>query len=143
MHFENGSHYFKTVIVFLGDNRPSPSQVRIEGCDQLPCRWGGGGDIPIEIDFKAPVAAEELNPNVRITVLGLGFDWPLAPELRVGCNQIVNAECPLAAQDEAMFQTIFPGASGIPPLPVQVEITITNEQDEDIFCTQFDVNFST
>ncbi|PNF29458.1 hypothetical protein B7P43_G04564 [Cryptotermes secundus] len=113
-----------------GDKGPKPIEVRVKGCDELPCIIKRGENIVAEVDFVAEKSVESLNVKVKATVLGITVDYPLPqPD---ACKSLIDSACPLEAGDIATYTLDLPITPVIPTVPFSVDASLINGDSEEV-----------
>lgn len=113
-------------------------EVRIEECTQTPCYVFQGSDVVMEVDFRS-VAAQSLRPQVFATALGQTIEYTLPPAHQNACNHLSRGSCPVSQDEDITYRFVFPITNIYPPIPVTVQLTLFNQDNQPVFCKITDI----
>lgn len=115
--------------------------MRVEGCTTAPCDILQGFDAIMQIDFRAPAAANTLRPVVMATALGVTIEYPLDISYQNACNHLIEgSSCPLAANEDSTYKFVFRIETYFPPIAVAVELSLIDHDDNHVFCSVIDIH---
>lgn len=109
--------------------------MRVAGCTTSPCIVTQGTTANMEIDFRAPVRALSLRPEIKAQVGNTWVDYPLASGFQNACNDLIRGWCPVDSQEEATYNFRFPVTPVYPPIRVNVEVSLIDHAGRHVFCT--------
>ncbi|KAG8233039.1 hypothetical protein J437_LFUL004260 [Ladona fulva] len=107
--------------------------LRVVGCETLPCQFPRGQDIRAEMDFTADSEADFLGPKIRVKALGMWVNYPIGYD--DACDgHLLAGSCPLYGGDKATFDIRIPVLSSYPKIPLDVEVTLTDKDENPLTC---------
>ncbi|KFB35565.1 AGAP007197-PA-like protein [Anopheles sinensis] len=116
------------------DNRPRPTEVRVEGCTVPPCDLVRGSDAIMDMDFTAPFAAVSLHTRVVATALGVTAPFDLPADRAAACNWLLNAECPVSANEDITYRLSMPVLLIYPRVSLSIEIDLVDPNGQSLAC---------
>ncbi|KAK2579049.1 hypothetical protein KPH14_002842 [Odynerus spinipes] len=109
------------------DGTPAPLDLRIKGCNSLPCPLIRGTDLTAEWDFEVTANTETLKPRVKVTLFGVTTEYPYPHQN--ACNDLTNGECPLEKGEEITYALKMPILKGYPLLTLNIEFALVDENE--------------
>ncbi|XP_046828899.1 NPC intracellular cholesterol transporter 2 homolog a-like [Vespa crabro] len=111
---------------------PEPNELKIEGCDKLPCSFIKGTDIKAQWDFTVTNDTATLKPKVIVTILGISteYEYP-RPE---GCKDLINGECPLEKGELVTYTISMPILESYPNIRLSIEFSLLDENKNTQVC---------
>ncbi|XP_035736657.1 NPC intracellular cholesterol transporter 2 homolog a-like [Vespa mandarinia] len=111
---------------------PEPSNLKIEGCDKLPCLFVKGTDLKAQWDFVVTADTATLKPQVKLTVLGIttDFEYP-HPD---ACEDLINSECPLEKGELVTYALTMSILKSYPNIRLEVEFSLLDENKNAQVC---------
>lgn len=94
----------------------------------------------MQIDFRSLRSASALRPQVFATALGATIEYNLPPIFHNGCNHLLRGSCPLSVNEDATYSFIFSVTAVYPPIPVTVELTLFDHENQHVFCSLIDIH---
>lgn len=120
--------------------RPLPNAVRIADCTSLPCPVLQGHNTVAQIDFWALGGAFTLTPDVWLTIGGTHIDYHVHPDFLNACNHLIGASCPLAINQFATYNFIFPVTTQFPVGTfATIEVQLIDHAFNSVVCGVLDV----
>ncbi|XP_047366452.1 NPC intracellular cholesterol transporter 2-like [Vespa velutina] len=111
---------------------PEPNELRIKGCDKLPCSFVKGTDLKAQWDFTVTADTAVLKPQVKVTVLGITteYEYP-RPD---GCKDLINGECPLEKGELVTYTLSMPILKIYPNIRLDIEFSLLDENKNSQVC---------
>lgn len=94
----------------------------------------------MEVDFRSLRTASALRPQVFATALGATIEYNLPPQFANGCNHLPRGSCPLSVNEDATYRFVFTVTPVYPPIPVTVELTLFDQENQAVFCSLIDIH---
>ncbi|TMW47358.1 hypothetical protein DOY81_007563 [Sarcophaga bullata] len=118
------------------NGEPFPLSVNIEGCDEPPCTVIKGTTAIMYVHILGNKDnTQTLSTKVRATALGLTVPYELPDEVADVCsNLLYDATCPIYETEDVVYQFNFYIDTYYPEIPVTVEVSINDENDEPVAC---------
>ncbi|XP_058808491.1 NPC intracellular cholesterol transporter 2 homolog a-like isoform X2 [Phymastichus coffea] len=116
------------------DRGAPPKEVRIDGCDKLPCQFVRGKNITAEWDFVVEKDTKILTPDVHATVFGNTVKYPFYQNN--ACDTLKDAKCPLDAGEEVTYQLNMFVETTFPKVPLDIEFAFLDDHSETVVCFQ-------
>uniref|UniRef100_A0A182S5S7 MD-2-related lipid-recognition domain-containing protein n=1 Tax=Anopheles maculatus TaxID=74869 RepID=A0A182S5S7_9DIPT len=118
--------------------RPTPTEVRVEGCTVPPCDLVRGSDAIMDMDFTAPFAADNLRTEVVATALGVTAPFELPADRAAACNWLLNAQCPVSVNEDITYRLSMPVLLIYPRVSLIVEINLVDDAGQSLACFLLD-----
>ncbi|XP_051170505.1 NPC intracellular cholesterol transporter 2-like [Leptopilina boulardi] len=96
-----------------------PTNLRINGCEDFPCKIYRGKNITAEWDFIVNAPTKALTPKVTAYVLETSVVYPFAQ--KNACDTLINGECPLSKGDEVTYSLNMPVLSAYPKIKLSIQ----------------------
>ncbi|KAJ6635143.1 Mite group 2 allergen-like Ixo r 2 [Pseudolycoriella hygida] len=122
---------------------PTPTAVRVQGCDSFPCYINSGDLVSYEVDFVQPHTTDALTLALNATVFGVEREVTLPPGASNACNSLIGASCPVSEGQSVTQGTtipVFTEYHGGIPAQLRFQISHTMHGHEHI-CVCTLVNF--
>uniref|UniRef100_A0A182PSP0 MD-2-related lipid-recognition domain-containing protein n=1 Tax=Anopheles epiroticus TaxID=199890 RepID=A0A182PSP0_9DIPT len=120
-------------IIQCSNNRPTPQEVTVPGCNSLPCSVPNQSDFNFSVRFAPTFPTSTLTVDVRASLLGLFLPYEVPDHLRNGCNNI-NASCPLVAGQSVTLTGTAPVEAPLTGVTVTMEFEITGDGGQVAVC---------
>ncbi|XP_020299320.1 epididymal secretory protein E1-like, partial [Pseudomyrmex gracilis] len=118
------------------DESPLPVELRVDGCNSLPCNLHRGTNLTAQWDFVADSDSTKLTISVNVMIFGYTVKYPyLQPD---ACKSLSSGKCPLKKGDKATYTLVMPIVESIPTIPVTFEFGLYNEQSKPQVCFKLD-----
>lgn len=118
------------------DGSPAPLELRVKGCDTLPCKMVRGTDFVADWDFEVTENTKSLKPQVKVYLWGITTDYPFPRQ--DACSDLTNGECPLDQGEEVTYALKMPILPGYPLLKLGVEFALVDEHGNSQVCLKID-----
>ncbi|XP_065074230.1 uncharacterized protein LOC135698267 [Ochlerotatus camptorhynchus] len=107
---------------------PHPNWVRIEGCENMPCKLIRGQDVNMWMEFTALSSFEGLTTKVMSTVGNeINLPYPLPSDKANTCNWLVNTRCPIDYSEDVEYHLNFNVSFLYPEVPdLKLEISLVD-----------------
>lgn len=116
----------------------APKSVSIKGCDKVPCKFHKGSDLSAEIRFTTNEATKTLTPQLSAKVWTLKVPINLPAEHQNGCAHLKEGQCPLKANDEAVYFVETPVKSSFPSMKTEIEVNLVGDNKKSHMCFKID-----
>ncbi|KAI4498898.1 hypothetical protein M0802_006073 [Mischocyttarus mexicanus] len=126
----------QTEYIKCSSGEPAPLNLRIEGCEKLPCNLVRGTNLKAQWDFAVTSNTANLKPRVRVTVFGVtsDYDYP-HPD---ACKDLVNGECPLEKGEEVTYSLSMPILKIYPAIRLDIEFALVDDNKKSQVCFKID-----
>ncbi|KAG6800907.1 NPC intracellular cholesterol transporter 2 [Apis mellifera caucasica] len=114
------------------DGKPAPTNVKILGCDTLPCNLVRGTNVEANVDFKAVANTKTLRPVVDVDLGNSHMQYPL-PEQNA-CKNLVNGQCPLQSGQAATYYLKMPVLKAYPKVALTIQLSLVDENNNSEVC---------
>ncbi|XP_020294604.1 epididymal secretory protein E1-like [Pseudomyrmex gracilis] len=123
------------------DKGPLPVELRVDGCNSLPCNLYRGTNLTAQWDFVADSDSTKLTTRVKVTIFGITVEYPYPqPD---ACKSLSSGKCPLKKGDKATYTLVMPIEKSYPHLTLNIEFRLDNEQSEPQVCFKLDGKVTT
>ncbi|XP_043484080.1 uncharacterized protein LOC122512361 [Leptopilina heterotoma] len=119
------------------NNKFTPTDVRIRGCNKSPCLIPRGKKLNFEFDFAAPEATTTLKPKMTIIVgkKKINYDF----DDKNSCDNLISGKCPLKKSDKATYslETLLPKKT--PLIKAAIQLEFLDDKGKSLTCGVVDV----
>ncbi|KAM7363439.1 NPC intracellular cholesterol transporter 2-like isoform 2-T2 [Cochliomyia hominivorax] len=123
------------------NGQPFPLSVKVEGCSEPPCDVVKGTSAIMDVQFVGTKNnINSLTAKVRATALGVTVPYELPEDVADVCSNLLDgATCPISKDEDVTFKFNFYVDTHYPEIPVAVEVSLVDEDNESVACFVCDI----
>ncbi|XP_065359635.1 NPC intracellular cholesterol transporter 2-like [Calliphora vicina] len=123
------------------NGQPFPLSVEVEGCTEPPCDVIKGTTAVMDVHFVGTKNdIRSLNAKVLATALGITVPYELPEDVADVCSNLLDgATCPIGKDEDVVYKFNFHVDSYYPEIPVAVQVSLNDENDESVACFICDI----
>ncbi|XP_043460861.1 NPC intracellular cholesterol transporter 2-like [Leptopilina heterotoma] len=124
-----------SLLLFINDCKPTPfkkcegqsppTNLRIKGCEDFPCKLYRGKNVTAEWDFIISAPTKVLIPKVTAFVLSTTVSYPFAQ--KNACETLIKGECPLNKGEEVTYSLNMPVLSIYPQIKLSIQFQFIDD----------------
>lgn len=130
---------FNDDFSLIGNNEKEPVSITVEHCNEKNCEVSRDSPSRMEFTFKTEKEAKVLTGKVS-AYMGVWVPYPNLGDASKVCNNLLEGECPVAANTEATYvlQMTAPKSTPI-GMSVRVEVRVTDQNKKVLACVRFPI----
>lgn len=108
--------------------------MNIVGCTKAPCTIKKGTDLTAEVLFTTVEATNGLKPQLFAKVFGVKMPINLPTEHQNVCAHLKEGQCPLKANQTALYHIQIPILKTYPSMKTEIEINLIGDGNRNHIC---------